>query len=130
MLESTIKISSQQQKDVSVWKRHYGMRSIGVTHESKMICNGLDVYKHTSACGYDLELLLIHLHNHDCVVDWLGFCKSATIEGWLISTILRKIKFPIMEVYGKEYWNEIEFRIKLWFIEFMKTQEKESIWTK
>jgi hypothetical protein len=71
----------------------------------------------TSSVGLDLELVLIQLDQNNCVVDWVGYLKSAMIEGWTISTIIKKIRFPIMEVYGSDYWIECEIRIKRWFVE-------------
>jgi hypothetical protein len=71
----------------------------------------------TSSVGLDLELVLIQLEQNNCVVDWVGYLKGATIENWSIKTILKKIRFPIMEVYGLSYWKECELRIKKWFIE-------------
>jgi hypothetical protein len=76
-----------------------------------------------SSQGMDLELLLMFLDQHRCVVDWLTFVKSATVEGWLMTTVLRKISYPIIEVYGERYWLEVRNRIAIWFIAYMKDQE-------
>jgi len=59
------------------------------------------------------------------VVDWLTYVKSATIEQWLMSTIIKKICYPITEVYGERYWFEVKKRIMIWFIAYMKDQNNE-----
>lgn len=78
----------------------------------------------TTACGQDLELLLMFLDRNNCVVDWLTYCKSATIEGWMMTTIIRKISYPITEVWGERYWLEIKNRIMIWFISYMNDQKE------
>jgi hypothetical protein len=117
-----LKITEQQIPDVSRWKRHYGLRKVGTTEDGKDVINGLDVYKFTSALGQDLELLLLYLDQHDHVVDWLTYVKSATIEQWLMSAIIKKISYPITEVYGERYWLEVKQRIMIWFITYMEDQ--------
>lgn len=107
-------------KDVACWKQHYGLRSVGTTSDGKNVISGLDVFKLTSSIGVDLEIVLISLDQHGSVVDWLTYVKAATVEGWLIMTVLRKLQYPITEVYGERHWKEVETRIKLWFIEHMK----------
>jgi hypothetical protein len=118
-----VKITEQHVDDVSRWKRHYGLRAIGTTEDGKTVINGLDVYKVTSACGQDLELLLMFLDQRGCVVDWLGYAKTATIESWLMETILRKISYPITEVWGERHWLQVRARLGLWFIEYMDDLE-------
>lgn len=122
-LNDLIRISNQEILDVSRWKRHYGLRKVGQTVDGKNVISGLDVYKITSSQGFDLELLLLHLDTNNCVVDWIGYCKSATVEGWLMKTIIKKISYPIIEVYGERVWNEVFQRIATWFIAYMEQYE-------
>jgi hypothetical protein len=67
--------------------------------------------------------LLLFFDQHHCVVDWVGYCKTATVECWMMPTILRKISYPITEVYGERYWNECKSRIMIWFMMYMETQK-------
>lgn len=120
---SYLKITNEHIQDVSRWKRHYGLRVIGSTPDGKKVVNGLDVYKFTSALGFDLELLLTVLDKNDCVVDWLSYVKSATIEKHLMSNLDKKLSYAITEVYGERYWLEVRVKISLWFIEYMKDQQ-------
>ena len=69
----------------------------------------------TSSVGLDLELVLIELQQNNCVVDWIGYVKGALIEKWPIKTIFTKIRFPIIEAYGQEFWSECELRLQLLF---------------
>ena len=122
-LEDLIKINEGFHNDVSRWKLHYGLRQIGSTEDGKRVISGLDVFKYTTSQGIDLELLLLFFDQHRCVVDWVGYCKTATVECWMMPTILRKISYPITEVYGERYWNECKSRIMIWFMMYMETQK-------
>jgi hypothetical protein len=73
----------------------------------------------TSSVGLDLELVLVELEQHNCVVDWIGYVKGALIEKWPIKTILTKIRFPIIEAYGPKFWTECETRLKHWFDSYL-----------
>ena len=108
-------LTEEDIQQVKRWKRHYGFRPIGKTQDDKIVINGLDVYKMTSSVGLDLELVLIELQSDNCVVDWIGYSKSALIENWSVKTIFTKIRFPIIEAYGKHFWEECEVKLKLWF---------------
>ena len=107
-------------KEVACWKQHYGLRQVGVTTDEKPVIYGLDVYKYVSSQGIDLDTMLSVLDKRGALVDWVGFAKAATVEGWLIDTILRKVGYAVTEVHGARYWAEVEQRIKLWFIELYK----------
>ena len=112
-----LSITEEDIKEVKCWKQHYGFRQIGETPEKVRVISGLDVYKMTSSVGLDLELVLTQLQQENCVVDWIGYVKSATIEHWLIQSIITKIKFPITEAYGRPFWEQCELRIKKWAID-------------
>jgi hypothetical protein len=71
----------------------------------------------TSSVGLDLELVLVKLEQHNCVVDWTGYIKAAYIEKWPIKSIFTKIRFPIIEAYGTKFWTECEVRLKRLFDE-------------
>jgi len=114
-----LKITEQHVYDVQRWKQHYGLRVVGVTTDDKRVISGLDIYKFNTSLGIDLELILTFLDQHKCTIDWLTYVKSATVEGMLMSSILKKISYPIIEVHGERHWLEIKTRIMLWFIEYM-----------
>lgn len=113
-------ISKEDIQQVKRWKQHYGFRPVGKTPEARIVINGLDVYKMTSSVGLDLELVLINLQQHNCLVDWTEYAKSALIEGWPVKSIFTKIRFPIIEAYGIEHWEECEVRLKLFISKLLE----------
>lgn len=98
----------------SKWKRHYGIRNSGKTVDGKIVVRGLDVFKMTEAIGVELETILTILSNQGKVVDWIEFIETAKQHGWSYKTTLKKIEYPIIDVFGDTYWKEIRDRFMIY----------------
>jgi len=74
---------------------------------------GLDTFKVSEALGMPLDFILLIMEEKNRVVDWIDFINVALNHGWTMKTTMKKIEYPILDVYGKAYWLEVEKRIKL-----------------
>ncbi len=86
-----------------------------MTTDGKTVMCGLDVFKTSEALGLPLDFILLNFDEKNRVVDWIDFINVALEHGWSMKTILTKIEYPIIDVYGKAHWIEIERRIRLAF---------------
>ena len=75
----------------------------------------MDVFKHTEALGIPLEIILMKLEEKNVVVDWVDFCQSAIEHGWNQKTIIDKIRYNVVDVYGRKYCDSIIERLELIF---------------
>ena len=45
------------------------------------------------------------------VVNWCEFIDTAFDHGWKIETVLRKLEEAIIDVYGRDYWEQLKSKI-------------------
>jgi hypothetical protein len=72
----------------------------------------LDVFKHTETLGIPLELIIDHIKENNCVVNWLEFLTVSIEHGWNIKSTITKIEYALVDVYDKVYANEVISRLK------------------
>ena len=98
------------------YKLNYGIRFSGV-HETtlKPIFYGFDLFFQVSGCGLDLEGFLTFCFTHNFHIDWYNFQRTSKERGgWNYTTLIKKLSYPIIEVYGKQYWKELKYRL-MWY---------------
>ena len=94
------------------YKLHWGIRYSGITTDDKLVLYGYDVFKQTSANGIDLESLLYFGKDNNLTIDFYNYVRTAIHEKWNINTIIRKLKYPIIDVYSEDHWNHVYELIK------------------
>lgn len=73
---------------------------------------GFDIFYQVSGNGLDLEGFLNFCFSNNLHIDWFNFQRSSIEkENWTLRTLVKKISYPIIEVYGKEYWEKLKFKI-------------------
>ncbi len=78
---------------------------------------GFDLFYLTTGCGIDLESQLDFCFKNQMNIDWYNYQRTAYRSGWTHESLIRKIKYPVMDVFGKEYWQELEKRLNYFFIQ-------------
>lgn len=74
---------------------------------------GFDLFYQVTGSGLNLEQFLEFCFTHNFHIDWYNFQRTSKERGkWSLDTLLRKLSYPVMEVYGKEYWLLLEKRFK------------------
>lgn len=61
--------------------------------------------------GVQLDVLIEYLDQHNMVVDWIDFYEQGVEHNWNIKTIRSKIMTSLIDVKGKEYCDEVMFRL-------------------
>lgn len=95
------------------YKTNYGIRICGY-HENtqQFMLYGFDIFYQVSGNGLDLEGFLNFCFSNNLHIDWFNFQRSSIEkENWTLRTLVKKISYPIIEVYGKEYWEKLKFKI-------------------
>ena len=65
----------------------------------------------TDTHGIPLDILLDVFDSKNLVVDWIDFYEQSTKSGWKLKTIIEKVKYPLIDVYGEDYSNKIVEKI-------------------
>jgi len=94
------------------YKLHYGIRFSGY-HEptQKPIFYGFDLFYQVTGNGLDLEGFLGFCFTHGFHIDWYNFQRTSREKGnWTYTILIRKLSYPIIEVFGKQYWQELKHR--------------------
>ena len=98
------------------YKQRYGIRFAGI-HEptKKPIFYGFDLFYQVSGGGLDLEQFLTFCFTYGFHIDWYNFQRTSIERGeWTLKTLIRKVSYPVLEVMGKEYWEQLKFRFQLY----------------
>lgn len=108
------------------YKRHYGIRYSGVTYDLKPMFYGFDLFYQISGDGLDLEQFLTFCFVNGLEVDWYNFQRtSRERSGWPYDALIRKVSYPVQEVFGKEYWLGLEQRFKYYEYQCMMQEQKD-----
>lgn len=94
------------------WKRHHDIRVVGRTHLKQSVISGSDVFNLISSQGLPLDICLMHFKKNNLIVDWVGFVDKALSSGWNYKTILKKIRYSLLDVYNKTYTDKVILRLK------------------
>lgn len=85
------------------YKPHYKLRYI----RNSYILYGFDVFHQIASHGLDLDSLLKVCVEYHITIDWYNFTRTAIREKWMLSTLIKKIKYPIIDNYSKHYWANV-----------------------
>ena len=94
------------------YKQFYGIRYAGFHEQTKKpIFYGFDLFYQVSGGGLDLERFLTFCFTYDFHIDWYNFQRTSIERGeWSMKTLFTKLSYPIIEVMGKQYWEELKSR--------------------
>ena len=90
----------------SKYKERLGLRFISINSNKQRVYYGFDLFHLVSSHGLDLTNFLSFCDKHDFGIDWYNFTRTSLINNWTYDTLIRKIKYPIIDVYGKDYFIE------------------------
>lgn len=63
---------------------------------------------------------------HGYHIDWYNFQRTSRERGgWSYKTLIKKLSYPIEEIYGKEYWKELKYRFMRYEWTLMEPEDKE-----
>lgn len=94
----------------SNYKIFYGIRFVGM-YEKRPMFYGFDMFYQITGSGLDLEKFLEFCFTNNFHIDWYNFQRSSKERGkWSFETLIKKLIYPVMEIYGKEYWENLEKR--------------------
>ncbi len=88
------------------------MSVVGETTDGKKVVQGS--FEMISSRGVQLDILVDELKRNNIVVDWIEFYNESQKHGWNIKTVLNKIEIVLIDVYDKEYSDEVLTRLKLY----------------
>jgi hypothetical protein len=84
----------------------------GTTEDGRIVVG--NVFKLSDTHGVPLEIILDVFERKGIVIDWIEYTKDCIKSGWKLDTIIRKVEYPLADVHGNEYANEVITRIKQW----------------
>lgn len=98
------------------YKQFYGIRYSGFHEQTnKPVFYGFDLFYQVSGGGLDLEQFLTFCFTNGFHIDWYNFQRTSIERGeWSLKTLLRKVSYPVIEVMGKEYWENLYYRFQ-WY---------------
>jgi hypothetical protein len=82
----------------------------GKTTDGKTVLSGCMAFTHQ--IGIPLDLVIDYLNSQDIVIDWVDYYKSCIDGGEKKRTILSKIENAVLDVFGKEYKDNIMPKFK------------------
>lgn len=87
------------------------MKIISKTSNNKFVVDG--VYYLYNTYGIPLEYICLVLAENNYIINWLNLITDATDVGMKQSNIISKIRTITLDVYGKDFSNQIIKRINL-----------------
>jgi len=90
----------------------------GITENNKPIISG--IYKTFETHGIPLDIILSILIDGNSVPNWIDLYKDCRLAGMEHDRVLSKLEEAICDSYGKEWSDQVIFRLNSIF----KTQEK------
>jgi len=83
------------------------------TVDGKTVVQGLFPIM-SSILGLPLEILLEILKKNNMVIDWIDFYNGSVQNGWKYKTLRVRVSSGVLEIYGREYRDEILKRLDLY----------------
>ncbi len=105
------------------YKKHYGLRISGINSKNQLMIYGFDLFYVTTGCGIDLESQLDFCLKHNLCVDWYNYQRTAYKSGWTHESLLKKIKYPYIDVFGLEDWKELEKSLNVVFLQYFQSNK-------
>jgi hypothetical protein len=92
------------------YKSFYGIRYCGI-HNNRPMFYGFDLFYQTTGSGLNLEKFLEFCFTNNLHIDWYNFQRTSKERGkWTFETLIRKLNYPVTEIYGRKYWEELQER--------------------
>lgn len=109
------------------YKLNYGIRFCGVHDDTQRpMYYGFDLFFQVTGCGLDLEGFLTFCQQHNLLIDWYNFQRTSIERGnWLYKTLKKKVSYPIIDVFGEDYWREVNYRFMKYEWSLMNPTDKE-----
>lgn len=108
----------------SRYKMFYGVRFCGI-HENRPMFYGFDLFYQITGSGLNLENFLGFCFTNNLHIDWYNFQRTSKERGqWTYETLLRKLSYPVIEVFGKEYWENLQIRFRNYEIYLFNEKKK------
>jgi len=70
------------------------------------------VFKLSDTHGVPLETILDVFESRGLVIDWIEYYNDCVKSGWTDKTIIKKIEYPLQDVYGHKHSDEVMQRLK------------------
>lgn len=106
------------------YKNFYGIRFCGI-HNDRPMFYGFDLFYQITGCGLDLERFLEFCFTNNLHVDWYNFQRTSIERGgWSYKTLTTKLSYPITEIYGKQYWEQLLLRFQKYEMLLLTTKDK------
>lgn len=109
------------------YKLNYGIRFSGLHNESeKLMFYGFDLFFQVTGNGLDLEGFLTFCKQNDFLIDWYNFQRTSIERAnWKFSTLKKKVSYPVIDVFGEKYWEELKYRFMKYEWSIMNSEDKE-----
>lgn len=109
------------------YKLNYGIRFSGFHEESQRpLFYGFDLFYQVSGNGLDLEGFLSFCKENDFLIDWYNFQRTSIERGgWSFKTLVRKVSYPVIDVFGETYWNKLKWQFMRYEWSLMLPEDKE-----
>jgi len=62
--------------------------------------------------GIPLEIILERFEQENIVVQWQKFYDMGLKVGWNEQTVIDRMKYAIIDIYGIHYWEEVNKRLR------------------
>jgi len=72
--------------------------------------------KFVDSQGLPLQFVLDELNKNNCLIDWVDFIEYTIVKNWNITNTLTKIEEACTEVFGKDYSEQIQIRLRYYLI--------------
>lgn len=84
-------------------------KQIAITPEGFKVMNG--IFKLFDTSGFPLDIMLYLCIENKWMPSWLDFYDDA-LKVWSKKTIKNRLETAICDVYGIEFWTEVNFRLE------------------
>lgn len=85
---------------------------VGSTSDGKKVVSG--IFRVFDTCGLPLDVVFDLCNQKDLIPSWTHFYDDASKQGWSDKTIFNRLETNISDVYGKDFWLEVEKRLTLY----------------
>lgn len=93
-------------------KKKVNFTEVGITDDGKKVVSG--VFSVFDTCGLPLDIVFDLCERHSLMPSWIHFYDDAINQGWTDKTIFNRLETNVSDVYGKEFWIEVEKRLQLY----------------
>lgn len=84
----------------------------GKTEDGRLVLG--NVFIQCESRGIQLEIMIEELEKNGYLIDWIDFYESSLKACWQPETTLKKVGTALSETLGKEYSEQVVWRLKLY----------------